>query len=546
MTDQQIIPLDITGSKVSGGEFILERDVMIPTRDQTLLAADVFRPNKDGQFPVLITMSPYQKDIRWHVPEGHTAARHEYQCWETADPLQWVSFDYVMIRVDSRGAGKSSGTHDVFAQQESHDYYDAIEWAASQPWSNGNIGATGISYYAMSQWRVAALNPPSFKAFVPWGGGADMYRDTAYPGGMMRLDFLANWYGRLITDHHHTDSRIHNANYGSENGLYHWARHALDSDYWRGRSADLEAINVPFISGMGWIDLGAGHLRGNMEGFKLAKTKDKKLLMPPGSYFMTYYSDPVVDIQKRFFDHWLTGDENGTMNEPPVRYAARRKVMDPKGFEWREENEWPIARTDYVPYYFGQTGDDLTLSREPPKAEESVTYDAPGELPLGVNPMNLPEDLKTAGLSFVSAPFDEEVEITGEFKLALWAASSYDDMDLHVFVHNIHPDGAAEEIAKGWLKASLRKLDPEKSAESRPYYTFDEFQKLTPGEPTYMEVEIMPSGNIFQEGSRLKVQVSGKAPGFLSDWHRRPRGQHTLYFGGDHASYLLAPIVPKK
>ena len=154
--------------------------------------------------------------------------------------------------------------------------------------------------------------------------------------------------------------------------------------------------------------------------------------------------------------------------------------------------------------------------------------------------------LKTAGLSFVSAPFDEEVEITGEFKLALWAASSYDDMDLHVFVHNIHPDGAAEEIAKGWLKASLRKLDPEKSAESRPYYTFDEFQKLTPGEPTYMEVEIMPSGNIFQEGSRLKVQVSGKAPGFLSDWHRRPRGQHTLYFGGDHASYLLAPIVPKK
>ena len=84
------------------------------------------------------------------------------------------------------------------------------------------------------------------------------------------------------------------------------------------------------------------------------------------------------------------------------------------------------------------------------------------------------------------------------------------------------------------------------STPSRPYQSFTETQKLTPGEPTYMEVEIMPSGNIFQKGSRLKVQVSGKAPGFLSDWHRRPRGQHTLHFGGDHASYLLVPFVPLK
>ena len=102
-------------------------------------------------------------------------------------------------------------------------------------------------------------------------------------------------------------------------------------------------------------------------------------------------------------------------------------------------------------YYFGKEGDDLTLSPEQHNDEGTVTYDAPGELPLGVNPMDLPEDLKTAGLSFVSEPFDQEVEITGEFKLVLWAASSYDDMDLHIFVHNIHPDGTSEEVAKGFM-----------------------------------------------------------------------------------------------
>ena len=453
----------------------------------------------------------------------------------------------MVIRVDSRGAGKSPGYHEVWSVQEARDYYDAIEWAAVQAWSNGNVGGSGISYYAMSQWRVAAHNPPSLKAIVPWGGGADMYRDTAYPGGMMNIDFLAIWYSRLVSDHHHTDTQMHNASYGGENGLYHWIRNSLDNGYWRARSANIEAIRVPFLSGMSWNDVGAGHLRGNTEAFKRAPAEHKQLMITPGSYFISYYGDAGFEAQRNWLGHWLKGEENGVLDEPPVRLGIRRKVGDPRAAEMRQEQEWPIARTEYTPFYFAKNADgELTLAAEAPSAAMEETYDAPGELPAGVSPIGIPPELQTAGINFVSAPFDKEMELTGETNLILWGASSYDDMDLHVFLHVVHPDGSSEVAAKGWLKASQRALNEKLSTPSRPYMTHGAMDKLTPGETVRMEVEIWPTSIVFTEGARLRLQISGRAPGFLSDWHRRPRGTHTIHFGGDMPSHVLIPVVPAK
>lgn len=543
----RLVSLDSPGSKVSGGNFIFEKDVMIPMRDRLQLAADIFKPEADGDYPVIMTVSPYQKDIPWNVPDGHSAAQHAYQCWETPDPLQWVAEGYIVIRVDSRGAGKSPGYHEVWSTQEARDYYDAIEWAATQDWCNGNVGASGISYYAMSQWRVAALNPPSLKAIVPWGGGADMYRDTAYPGGMMNIDFLAIWYSRLVSDHHHTDSQLHNASYGNENALYHWIRNTLDNGYWRARSANIESIRVPFLSGMSWNDVGAGHLRGNTEAFKRAPAEHKQLLITSGSYFISYYGDAGFEAQRKWLAHWLKGEDTGVLEEPPVALSIRRKVSDPMAATIRTEQEWPIARTQYTPFYFSKTDDDnLTLEAELPVTADKVTYDAPGELPAGVSPIGIPPELQTAGIAFVSAPLAEEMELTGETNLILWATSSYDDMDLHIFLHVIYPDGSSEVAAKGWLKASQRRLDKKRSTPSRPYLTHGYMDKLTPGEIARMEVEIWPTSIILSEGSRLKLQVSGRAPGFLSDWHRRPRGTHTIHFGGDTPSHVLIPVVPAK
>src|SRR5579875_1226219 len=170
---------------------LIERDVPIPLRDGVMLRADVFRPADGPPVPVVLSMGPYAKALpfyegvfreRWErlvaehpdVTEGSTG-RHAN--WETLDPEQWVPHGYAIVRVDSRGAGRSPGLLDIWSRTEAHDLYETVEWAAARPWSTGRVGLCGISYYAINQWQVAALRPPHLAAILPWEGAADHYRD---------------------------------------------------------------------------------------------------------------------------------------------------------------------------------------------------------------------------------------------------------------------------------------------------------------------------------------------------------------------------------
>ena len=170
-------------------------DVPIRVDDGLVLRADVFRPLADGKHPVILTYGPYGKWLhfedlytdQWRrmveqhpdVPAGST---NKYQNWEVVDPEKWVPDGYVCIRIDSRGAGRSPGYLDIWSAREAQDLYHCIEWAAAQPWSNGKIGLNGISYYAMNQWQVAALEPPHLAAICIWEGAADYYRDLSHHG----------------------------------------------------------------------------------------------------------------------------------------------------------------------------------------------------------------------------------------------------------------------------------------------------------------------------------------------------------------------------
>ena len=247
-------------------KLVIEKDVKIPLRDGTVLYADIFRPDGGSErFPAIITTGPYMKDKLWVPPPDLEEAANPHMNWETANPLWWCPRGYGLLRVDSRGSGKSPGKSEPSSYQEALDTYDCIEWLAKLGWCNGNVGALGISYHANFQWRVAGLQPPSLKAIMPWEGRADQYRDQAYHGGIFAMGFLTQWWLMQAAHHLLGEPRSYNPDAFNNNLLWDYMRNDLDSGYWRTCSAQWDRITVPVYTVGNWGGF-AMHLRGNTEG----------------------------------------------------------------------------------------------------------------------------------------------------------------------------------------------------------------------------------------------------------------------------------------
>ena len=565
----------------------IDWDEGIPMDDGITLLADVFRPQASGRYPVLLSYGPYAKGLAFE--EGYPSAwqrmvenhpdiargsTNKYQNWEVVDPEKWVPQGYVCVRVDSRGCGASAGFVDPFSPREAKDLYDCIEWAAREPWSNGKVGLNGISYYAMNQWQAASLEPPHLAAMCVWEGASDWYRELAHHGGIL-CTFGANWYDMQVKSVQHgqgargpksrvtgepacgreTLSREELAANRSDLGG-DFLSHAFDDDYYKSRAPNWEKIKTPLLSAANWGGQGL-HTRGNIEGFLRSSAQEKWLECHGLEHWTSFYTDYGVGLQKRFFDHFLKGEENGWEKEPSVRLLVRR--ID--GFEERLEEDWPIPRTKWTRFYL-----DLekgALASEPPKASQSAGYEAMGE-----------------GLSFFSPPLAEPVEITGPSAARLQLSSSTSDADLFLVLRVFSPSGEEvvfqgaidphTPIAQGWLRASQRKLDPVLSTPWRPYHSHDEKEPLVPGRPVAVEVEIWPTSIVIPAGYRLALSIGGKdyeypgeSGGRLSNFknemkgcgpflHDDPRdrppevfaGQVTLETGPQDPSYLLLPIIP--
>jgi uncharacterized protein len=567
----------------------IDWDVPIGMDDGLVLRADVYRPTADGCYPVILSYGPYAKGLAFQ--EGYPSAwqrmvsehpdvaygsTNKYQNWEVVDPEKWVPDGYICVRVDSRGTGRSPGTIDHFSPRETRDFYTCIEWSGVQPWASGKVGLNGISYYGINQWQVASLAPPHLAAMCIWEGAADWYRDMTHHGGILST-FWANWY----------DMQVKTVQYGlgergprsrvtgelvcgdvtlPEKALYDKRcdfgddirAHPLDDAYHQARSAVWEKITVPFLSAANWGGQGL-HPRGNFEGFVRAASKDKWLEAHGIEHWTHFYTDYGVKLQKRFFDHFLKGADNGWTKQPRVQLQVRHIGR----FVERHEDEWPIARTQWTRFYLDPDGH--RLSREPVKATKSVTYDAQGD-----------------GATFVSAPLAQETEITGPLAARLFVSSSTSDADLFLVFRVFTADmrevvfqGAIDPrtpVAQGWLRASQRKLDARISTEYRPYHTHDEIQPLTPGEAVPLEVELWPTSIVVPAGHRIALSVRGrdyewgKATGarlsnfknelrgcgpFLHDDPRdRPAavfgGRNTLHTGPEQPCYILLPVVPAR
>jgi predicted acyl esterase len=493
------------------------------------------------------------------------------------DPEKWVPDGYAVVRVDSRGAGRSPGFMDLWSAREARDFARCIEWAGVQSWSSGKVGLNGISYYAMNQWQVAALQPKPLAAICVWEGAADFYRDMAHHGGILCNGFASAWSESQVYPVQHGRgtrgfrSRITGdwvsgpATLGEEElgtnrrDFFEDVRnHTLASDeYWRSRMPDWSTVTVPLLSAANWGGQGL-HPRGNFEGFGRAASTEKWLEVHGIEHWTEFYTDYGVRLQKRFFGHFLKGEETGWRERPKVllqiRYPGERFVE-------RHEAEWPLNRTRWTKLFLDPS--DLTLSTTPSDAAASVTYRGFGD-----------------GVTFLTPPLTAETEITGPIAAKLFLSSTTKDADLFLVVRAFAPDlkevtfqGALDPhtpIAQGWLRASHRKLDPALTLPYRPYHTHDAVQKLEPGTIYDLDVEIWPSCIVLPAGYRLALTVRGKDyeyPGGAGQglatlgkvWtgvgpfrHDDPRDRPAAIFGGDvtlHAgperpAYLLLPIIP--
>ena len=535
---------------------LVAKDVAVPMRDGARLVADVFRPRARERVPAILNLGPYQKDKPWVVPETLEEPPNDWMNWETVNPRWWVPQGYAAVRIDGRGSGKSQGQCEPWSHAEAVDFFDAIEWAAAQPWCNGKVGLLGISYYAINQWFVAQLQPPSLKAIIPWEGFADIYRDALYHGGIFSL-FMSNWFTAHLL--HHTLGRASQqlSNAWALNTLHVWLSNNLDSGALRGAQADWDKITLPFYSVGNWTGFGL-HLRGNTEAFARAASRYKKLRIQTGSHVHPFYTEEGRQDQKRFFDYWLKGIENGIMDEPPVKLAIRHGADK---FEWRYEREWPLARTQWTKLYFNLAAG--ALAKEMPGTPASRTYAASSLGTMGSTSASSSQVMGGGikpgmGLSLETALLTENLEITGPLAASFWVSSSSEDMDLFLTLRNIDAQGndimetgqqgTPVPVAKGWLRVSHRELDDKLSLPYRPYHKHTRRLFLKPGEIVKIDVEIWPTSMVFKKGRRIRLDIQPRdglgSQGYMHYHADYNTGTNTIYSGGEHDSYLLLPVIP--
>jgi hypothetical protein len=564
----------------------IERDVPITMEDGLVLRADVFRPDDADVHPVIMTHGAYGKGLSWQEgfpymwqtisrehPDALKGSSNRYQVWETVDPEKWVPDGYACVRVDSRGAGRSPGYLDVLSPQEISDFATCIEWAGTEPWSNGKVGLLGISYYAMSQWLVAARKPPHLAAICPWEGATDYYRDIVRHGGIVNT-FVVNWAPQQVfrVQHGVGERGFRDPNTGDTvsgpetipEGELRASRadvpgqireHPLFDDFYRDRAADLSQIDVPLLSAANW----AHHLatRSNFEAYVGAASQQKWLEVHGLEHWTLFSTDYGLDLQKRFFGHFLHGYDNRWQDQDPVTLNIRH--VDGT-FVRRGEREWPLARTQWTTLYLDP--DAFTLSEDSTEGPGSRSFAALGE-----------------GLTFMAAPVARETEITGPLAARLNIASTTTDADLFLTLRVLDPDGVDVTFVSGmdphglpsfgWLRASQRKLDRERTLPYRPYHAHDEHEPLTPGKVVTLDVEIWPTSLVLPPGYRLALTVQGRDFELPGDgpWttfydvemrgngcfvHRDPVDRPGDVFGGTttlvsapgRPCYLLVPFIP--
>ncbi|MGC4106791.1 MAG: CocE/NonD family hydrolase [Thermomicrobiales bacterium] len=521
-------------------DLIADHDVGVTMHDGVVLRLNVYRPAGEGPFPVILSACPYGKDelprktrFGWSLnPQYRIMNQSEplrisdQTSWEAPDPVWWVSQGYVVINADTRGGGHSGGTGDLFSDQEARDIEALIAWAAAQPWSNGNVGMLGVSYLAISQYKVAALNPPALKAICPWEGFTDAYRDFFTSGGIVEDGFARIWL--FMT---RRVARIR------DDIAKERRKHPLDDGWWDALMPDLSRITVPMLVCTSFSDNNL-HSTGSMRAFQEAGSSDRFAYAHRGPKWATFYGEDAKRAQLAFFDRYLRGRD---VLKPP---SMRLEIRDTRDHvvAVREETAWPLERTRWQQLYLAGDG---RLSGQTPTSDGTVTF-----------------DLRRDAAVF-RHDFREDTELSGPMTLRLWvSATGTDDPSLFVGVEKwsgptyVPFEGSygygRDRVASGRLRAALREIDPARSRPHQPEHTFRTQQPLGSGEVVEVVIPLTSSATLFRAGESLRVLVAGRYleprnpvfGHFPTHYVPSPKGQVTIHWSSERPSSLEIPVIP--
>lgn len=490
--------------------------------DGVELAFDVYRPAAPGEkFPVLLSWSPYTRQVQTTVtPIGQNeAGLTEF----------WVPRGYVQVIADARGSNDSGGEWDMLGTVEQADLKELIEYLANQPWSNGKVGMIGCSYFAMAQLYAAEQQPEGLAAIFPYDALTDLYRDMFFHGGIpnafpyfwfTHLTYLNLWSGRVQQPAGFT--RQFEAVLGGD--------HEVDGPYYRERSSwpNLDKVAIPTYLGCDWAFF-FQHLRGAFDGWLgIPESVPKRMMIGPEPYPRRPFGQYHVEAL-RWYDHYLKGLDTGIWDADPISLYIQGENV------WRGEREWPLKRTAWR--WLSLSGDELV---EQPRASSSLSY--------AYDPADPRTRHGEPRLVFRTEPMVELTEVTGPMALHLVASTTARDADWLVTVKDEGPDGSQRVLTRGWLRASHRALDPERSRPWQPWHPHTETEAIPIGEAVEYEIEIIPTSNLFLRGHRLRLEV-GSSDSIPKDfmWHSRvlPHpGTHEIHTG-EGASSLLVPFIPR-
>lgn len=522
-----------------GADVRKDEDVPVKVRDGVTLRLNLFRPaSADGPLPVLLSAHPYGKDAVPTKKRGKWSLNVQFRImnqpqplrisdqtsWEAPDPVWWAQQGYAVINLDTRGGGRSEGRGDLFSDQEADDISQVIAWAAGQSWSNGRVGMVGVSYLAMSQYKIAALCPPALKAICPWEGFTDAYRDFMTSGGVVEDGFARVWLSmtkrvaRTRTD------------LGAERG-----KHPLRDDWWQKITPDIAKIRVPLLECASFSDDNL-HSIGSMRAFQNAASAEKHVYTHRGGKWATFYSEEARGAQLAFFDRHLR--ERDVPELPPVRLEVRDRAE--RIVAVREEQEWPLARTQWRHLYLGARG---TLTE---------AAGAPGQVTF---------DLKDNAAAF-EYRFEEDTELSGPMTLRLQVTTNgADDPRLFAGIEKWShgepvPFGGSygygrDHVAQGRLRLALRELDPERTMPHQPEHTFRTLQPVHDGEEVEVLIPLSSSATFFHAGESLRLLVAGRYlqprnplfGHFPAHYVPSTSGRATLTWSPDRPSTLEIPVI---
>ncbi len=556
----------------------IQRDVKAPMRDGVKLSANVYLPRAGGSFPTIFERMPYGFD-GYNSGEGEFYARRGYA--------------YVMQ--DCRGRYDSEGEFYPF-RDDGRDGYDSLDWICAQPWSNGRVGMFGPSYLGLVQWALAVEGHPALQAMVPNVCPCDFWRRGFWCDGAFSLALSALWTCLEVSSRtsdlglipaydlnqffRHLPLRTLDTAAGRPCEFWQdFLAHAQYDDYWKDLSVHyrLDQVHAPAFLMGGWYDYYAGEefrsLCGLQDHAPDQVGSQSRIIIGPWSHLIS--QSPVLgeldfgehshldinELALRWFDCLLKDMDTGILDEPPVTIF----VMGIN--EWRQENEWPLARTQFTDYYLHSSGsansdsDDGKLSTEPPddEAPDQYRYDPDNPVPtLGGNHSICwgdafhviqpgPFDQRSVEarddvLVYSTPPLDHDLEVTGPIALHLYAATDAPDTDWTAKLVDVHPDGRAINLTEGIIRARFREsiYEPPKLIEPDKVYEYT--------------VELQPTSNVFLKGHRLRVDITSSN---FPLWDRNPNTGHeqgcddelqvahqTILHNRQYPSRIVLPLIP--